>query len=228
MKRVLIVEDEAAIAGLLLDYLQQAGYGAEIVGDGLLAVQRFAQAPFAVVLLDINLPGQDGLQVCQQIRQRSDVPILMLSARVEELDRLLGLELGADDYLCKPFSPREVVARVKALLRRAEGRLGVQPRQALPGGFSLDETGQRVWWQQTQLQLTPVEFRLLRSLLLSPDRVLSRGALLDGLHDDFRDVSDRVVDSHVKNLRRKLDQLGAGGMLQTVYGAGYRFSPVAS
>jgi two-component system response regulator BaeR len=227
--RILVVEDDPAIAGLLVDYLRAAGHAPSACGDGLEAVQRFIhEGPWAAVLLDLNLPGQDGLQVCQQIRQRSSVPILMLSARIEELDRLLGLELGADDYLCKPFSPREAVARVKALLRRADGRLGAPARQQLPGtgGFVIDEDGQRLWWHEQALSTTPVEFRLLRALLLAPGRVLSRATLLDSLHDDYRDVSDRAVDSHIKNLRRKLDALGLGPALQTVYGAGYCFRPI--
>lgn len=227
--RILVVEDDPAIAGLLVDYLRAAGHTPSPCSDGLEAVQRFVhEGPWAAVLLDINLPGQDGLQVCQQIRQRSAVPILMLSARIEELDRLIGLELGADDYLCKPFSPREAVARVKALLRRADGRLGAPARQQLTGtgGFVIDDAGQRLWWHDQALSTTPVEFRLLRALLLAPGRVLSRAALLDALHDDYRDVSDRAVDSHIKNLRRKLDAMGVGPALQTVYGTGYCFRPL--
>lgn len=227
--RILVVEDDPAIASLLVDYLCAAGHAPSPCSDGLEAVRRFVQeGPWAAVLLDLNLPGQDGLQVCQQIRQRSAVPILMLSARIEELDRLLGLELGADDYLCKPFSPREAVARVKALLRRADGRLGAPARQQLPGtgGFVMDDEGQRLWWHEQALITTPIEFRLLRALLLAPGRVLSRAALLDTLHDDYRDVSDRAVDSHIKNLRRKLDALGLGPSLQTVYGTGYCFRPL--
>lgn len=226
--RILVVEDDPAISSLLVDYLSAAGYAPSPCSDGLQAVQHFVhEGPWAAVLLDLNLPGQDGLQVCQQIRQRSAVPVLMLSARIEELDRLLGLELGADDYLCKPFSPREAVARVRALLRRAEGRLGTPARQQLPGtGFVIDDEGQRLWWHDQALSTTPVEFRLLRALLLAPGRVLSRAALLDVLHDDYRDVSDRAVDSHIKNLRRKLDAIGLGPALQTVYGAGYCFRPL--
>ncbi len=227
-KRILVVEDDDAIASLVVDYLRAAGFEPSACGDGLLAVTRFLQdGPWAAVLLDLNLPGQDGLQVCQQIRQRSSVPILMLSARIEELDRLLGLELGADDYLCKPFSPREVVARVKALLRRADGRLGPQATQPLPGsgGFVIDEAGQRLWWRDQALNTTPVEYRLMRALLMAPGRVLTRAKLLDALHDDYRDVSDRAVDSHIKNLRRKLDAMGLSGALQTVYGSGYSFTP---
>jgi two-component system response regulator BaeR len=159
----------------------------------------------------------------------------MLTARADEVDRVLGLETGADDYLCKPYSPREVVARVRALLRRAEGRLPGQaamagaasPRLAV-GRFTLDDAGQRAWYADALLPLTPVEFRLLRTLLQQPGRLFARALLLDAIHVDFRDVSDRAVDSHVKNLRRKLQaalgaELAAHECIVTVYGAGYRF-----
>jgi two-component system response regulator BaeR len=177
----------------------------------------------AAVLLDVMLPGLDGLEVCRAVRAFSDVPILINSARVEELDRLLGLELGADDYVCKPFSPRELVARVKALLRRAQGRLAPVTLVPAAGGFAVDEAGQRILWQEQALALTPVEFRLLRQLLQHPGRVFERAQLLDLIHEDFRDVSDRVVDSHIKNIRRKLAALDpAQECIASVYGVGYR------
>lgn len=224
-RQVLVVEDEPKIAALLCDYLNAAGYQARSLGDGLAALQAIQEQPPAVLLLDVMLPGMDGLELCRALRQFSSLPVLMLSARVDELDRLLGLELGADDYLCKPFSPREVVARVRALLRRAEGRLpgmGSAPR-ALAGGFSIDEAGQRLFWQQQQLPLTTLEFRLMRLMLAQPGRVFSRSQLLEQLHEDFRDVSDRVIDSHVKNIRRKLAALEpAQDCISAVYGVGYR------
>lgn len=153
----------------------------------------------------------------------------MATARVDEFDRLLGLDLGADDYLCKPYSPREVVARVRALLRRSQGRLAGPSAVEIPGtgGFVLDEAGQRIGWRGQWLTLTPVEYRLLRTLLQQPGRVYERAQLLDALHqDEFRDLSDRTVDSHIKNLRRKLEALlGGSSGIQSVYGVGYRFSP---
>jgi two-component system response regulator BaeR len=171
--------------------------------------------------LDLMLPGQDGMAACQQIRTFSSVPIIMVTARVDEIDRLLGLDTGADDYVCKPFSPREVVARIKALLRRAEGGL---PATNAPLALVVNEGPQTVTWQQKNLGLTPVEFRLLRLLMSRPGQVFSRARLLDQLHDDNRDVSDRAVDSHIKNIRRKLDLAGATEhALVSVYGAGYRF-----
>lgn len=224
--RVLIVEDEVKIAALLVDYLQAAGYVTQTLGDGTQALSLLREDPPDLLVLDLMLPGLDGLSLCRELRQFSALPVLMISARVDELDRLLGLELGADDYLCKPFSPREAVARVKALLRRAQGRLpglastGPQP---LDGGYAVDEAGQRLYWQGQLLPLTPLEFRLLRLLLRHPGRVFSRAQLLEQLHEDFRDVSDRVIDSHVKNIRRKLARLmPPQEPVGAVYGVGYR------
>ncbi|MCV2354854.1 response regulator [Paucibacter sp. B2R-40] len=232
-RRILVVEDEPKLAAVLCDYLHAAGYVCEWLADGQQALQRMqdsSQAKPAAMLLDLMLPGLDGLELCRAVRLLSDLPIVIISARVDELDRLLGLELGADDYVCKPFSPREVVARVRALLRRADGRLAPaaqqQPAQALIGGFSVDEAGQRLAWQGQVLHLTPVEFRLLRLLLSQPGRVFERSRLLDSIHEDFRDVSDRVVDSHVKNIRRKLAALKPPqDCISAVYGLGYRFDP---
>ena len=221
---ILIVEDEPKLAALVRDYLQAAGFRCEWLADGAQALERLRHAPPpAAVVLDVMLPGMDGLEVCRAVRVFSDLPILISSARVEELDRLLGLELGADDYVCKPFSPRELVARVKALLRRAQGRLAPSSLVPVGGGFAVDEAGQRISCQGQNLVLTPVEFRLLRQLLQHPGRVFERAQLLDLIHADFRDVSDRVVDSHIKNIRRKLAALvPARECIASVYGVGYR------
>lgn len=221
---ILVVEDEPKLAALVRDYLQAAGLRSEWLADGCQALERLKTGPMpAAVLLDVMLPGLDGLEVCRAVRAFSDVPILINSARVEELDRLLGLELGADDYVCKPFSPRELVARVKALLRRAQGRLAPATLVPVGGGFAVDEAGQRIVWQEQALALTPVEFRLLRQLLQHPGRVFERARLLDLIHEDFRDVSDRVVDSHIKNIRRKLAVLDPPQeCIASVYGVGYR------
>lgn len=219
--RVLIVEDDAKIADLLGNYLQAAGLATSWCADGLQAPQRVRDEAPQLVLLDLMLPGQDGIAVCAAVRRFSAVPILMLTARVDEIDRLLGLDTGADDYVCKPFSPREVLARVRALLRRSDGSLIAA---AAEGGFRLDEAGQRVLWQGRALPLTGLEFRLMRLLLGRPGAVFSRAQLLDAAHSDLRDVSDRAIDSHVKNLRRKLEAAGCPGTsIDSVYGVGYRF-----
>ncbi len=224
-RTVLVVEDEEKLAAVLVDYLRANGYAPQVAADGPSALAAFAATAPAVVLLDLNLPGLDGLEVCRSIRRDSAVPILMLTARADEIDRVIGLEIGADDYLCKPYSPREVVARVRALLRRAEGRLpgAAQAPRALGGGFAVDDHGQRAWWRDQTLPLTPIEWRLLRTFLQQPGRVFARTQLLDAIHADFRDVSDRAVDSHVKNLRRKLQAVVPGHeSIATVYGTGYR------
>lgn len=217
---ILIVEDDAKIAALLRDYLAAADYAPEIAADGRAALARFRAAPPAAIVLDLSLPGLDGMELCRAIRAVSDVPIVMVTARVAEIERLAGLDTGADDYVCKPFSPKEVVARINALVRRAEGRL------VTGQAWRIDQAGLRIVWAGHNLGLTPVEFRLLATLLRLPGRVFSRAQLLDTLHDDFRDVSDRAIDSHVKNIRRKLAEAGApDGTLASVYGAGYRFDP---
>ena len=215
---VLIVEDEAKIAALLRDYLVAATYRVSVLerGDGAVAWIR-EHAPDAV-LLDVMLPGEDGLAICRGVRAFANTPILMLTARVEEIDRLLGLELGADDYICKPFSPREVVARVRAVLRRA----AAVREDAAPAPVELDEARFEARVRGRALTLTPVEFRLLRKLAAQPGRVFSRAQLIDAAYEDHRVVSDRTVDSHVKNLRRKLLALDADP-IASVYGVGYRF-----
>lgn len=217
---VLIVEDEPKLAALLADYLKAAGYRTDICADGREVAARARQLDPALVLLDLMLPGKDGLEVCRELRGFSDVPIVMVTARVEEIDRLLGLELGADDYVCKPFSPREVVARAKAQLRRAGGTLAKQETPM----FAVERDGMRILAGGHALPLTPVEFRLLAELIEHPGRVYSRQQLLDFAHEDQRAINDRTVDSHIKNIRRKLvAALPELDCLQSVYGVGYRF-----
>ncbi len=220
--RVLVVEDEPRLAALLADYLRAAGHEAECIADGGQALQAWSERRHDLVLLDLMLPGVDGLTLCKQLRALTDVPIVMLTARAEETDRLAGLELGADDYIPKtPFSPREVMARVKAVLRRSRAA----PRPAA-AALQVDEPGWRASWQGHALDLTPNEFRLLRALAAQPGRVYARAQLLDLLPsgDDARAATERTVDSHVKNLRRKLEQAGAGSdLIRSVYGVGYRY-----
>lgn len=222
-RRILVVEDDLRIAQLLLDYLRSEGHEAQVLADGALALAEIRHAVPDLLILDLMLPGLDGVGLCRAVRQFSAVPILMLTARVDELDRLLGLNSGADDYVCKPFSPREVMARVHALLRRAEGRLGVSERP-----WHIDNAGLRIAWRDQWLSLTPLEFRMLRHLLGQPGRVFSRAQLLESAHSDLRDVSDRAIDTHVKNLRRKLQAVRAeDDCIASVYGVGYRFDAPA-
>lgn len=217
--RVLVVEDEPRLAAVLSDYLRAAGHETDWVADGLRVREVFRRWRPDLVLLDLMLPGADGVDLCRALRAESDVPVIMVTARVEEVDRLLGLGVGADDYICKPFSPREVVARVGVVLRRYRRGGGIAP-----SGLQIDEQGCRAVLHGRWLDLTPVEFRLLRTLAGAPGRVWSRDQLMAHLYTDHRIVTDRTVDSHVKNLRRKLADAGAGGdPIASIYGVGYRF-----
>ena len=217
--RVLVVEDDPKIAALLLSYLRDEGLDATSAHDGHEALRLIQQQTPDAVVLDWMLPGMDGIALCQAVRAFSDVPILMLTARVDELDRLLGLNTGADDYVCKPFAPREVVARVRALLRRSRGLL-----KATPSLWSVDETSFRIRWRGEWLNLTRIEFMMLRLLLSRPGRVYSRAQLLATVHDSQRDISDRAIDTHVKNLRKKIQAVEADcDCIASVYGVGYRF-----
>jgi len=216
--RILIVEDEPKLAALVGDYLRVGGYESNWVADGREAVSAVRNGQPDLVLLDLMLPGRDGLDICRELRSFSDVPIIMLTARVEEIDRLLGLELGADDYICKPFSPREVVARVRAILRRTRGST-----EQTAAALRIDEATHSAMFHGVMLELTPVEFRLLKTLAANPARVFSRDHLLDNLYLDHRVVTDRTVDSHIKNLRRKLEQAAPGqDPIRSIYGVGYK------
>lgn len=214
---ILVIEDEPKIAALLRDYLSDAGYRVSLLDTGVGATSWVRGHAADALLLDLMLPGEDGLTICRGIRTFSTIPILMITARVEEIDRLLGLELGADDYICKPFSPREVVARVKAVLRRSRAA-GATPKAA---PIELDECRFEARVLGKLLNVTPVEFRLLSKLMAQPGRVFSRQQLMDSLYRDHRVVSERTVDSHVKNLRRKLADAGSDP-IASVYGVGYR------
>jgi two-component system response regulator BaeR len=221
-KHVLVVEDEPKIAAVLRDYLAASAFRVSVRETGAGTLDWIREHTPDAIILDLMLPGIDGLAICRSVRalpdkRIGDVPILMLTARVEEIDRLLGLELGADDYICKPFSPREVVARVKAVLRRVAAGANVQPPP-----IDLDEERFEARVRGQALALTPVEFRLLRKLATQPGRVYSRQQLMDALYSDHRVVSDRTVDSHVKNLRRKLAEVGVDP-IASIYGLGYRF-----
>jgi len=217
--KILIVEDDTKIADMMANYLHANGYLTELVTDGGNALSIFKKFSPHVVLLDVMLPTMNGIEICRLLRYQSNVPIIMVTAKVEEVDRLLGLEIGADDYVCKPFSPRELVARIKALLRRAD-----PTHKPTSAAFSLEADAQRLTWQDKNVSLTPVEFRLFKLLFAKPGHVFSRTKMLDMLHDDYRDTSDRVIDSHIKNLRKKLDAFGApADCISSVYGVGYRF-----
>jgi two-component system, OmpR family, response regulator BaeR len=227
-ERILIIEDETRLAALLADYLKAAGFATDCLATGTGAVDWIrAHAP-ALVLLDLRLPGMDGLDICRQVRAFSAVPIIMTTARVEEIDRLLGLGLGADDYVCKPYSPREVVARVKAVLRRLHPQEPVADA-AVAGPLRLDDDSLRVRADGGEIQLTAVEYALLRALVARPGKILSRARLMERIYDDHRIVSDRTIDSHVKKLRKRLAEILPPGreLIHSVYSVGYRYEDVA-
>ncbi|MFT5139573.1 MAG: two-component system response regulator BaeR [Lysobacterales bacterium] len=217
---ILIVEDEEKLASLLRDYLEKTGgYQTHWVARGDEALKSFDAVSPDLVLLDLMLPGMTGIEVCKAIRAKSRAPIIMVTALVEEIDRLLGLELGADDYICKPFSPREVVARVKTVLRRSSAG----PNEVLPAGLQIDKDRHTASINNTQMKLSPVEFAMLDHLAAHPGQVFSRDQLMSAIYNDYRIVSDRTVDTHVKNLRQKLSEACPGSdLIESVYGIGYR------
>jgi len=223
---VILVEDEPAIANILHDYLRKSGFRTTCIGNGSEAVDAVKNDPPDVVLLDIMLPGKDGITICREIRTFSSVPIIMVTARTEEIDKLLGLELGADDYVCKPFSPREVVARVKAQFRRASFAAN---QQSKPQMFEVDEEKARILIQGHALDLTPTEYRIFKLLLSHPSRVYSRAQLLELCYQQDQTIVDRAIDSHVKNLRKKIAKVLPGQeLIHAVYGMGYRFEELSA
>ena len=220
MQQILLVEDEARLASILADYLQAAGFATHWLGEGGGVAAWVREERPDLVLLDLMLPGRDGMEICKDVRAFSTVPIIMVTARVEEIDRLLGLELGADDYICKPFSPREVVARVKAVLRRTAGQM---PQDQ---GLALDPPTMRASLDGCNLDLTAVEFKLLAFLLARPGQIFSRDQLMERIYADQRIVNDRTIDSHIKKLRRKMEQARPGcDLIRSVYSVGYKFEP---
>ena len=224
MQRILVVEDEMQIARTLRDYLEVAGFEVTAVGDGEAALASVRGHRPDLVVLDLGLPGMDGLDVARELRRASTTPIVMLTARGEETDRIVGLELGADDYLVKPFSPKELVARVRAVLRRTSGATaGAEVLRA--GDVEVDLPKMRARVGGDPVDLTPTEFELLATFVREPGRVFTRGQLLDALHGVTIDSYERAIDAHVKNLRRKIEpEVGRPRYVLTVHGVGYRFA----
>lgn len=218
-QHVLIVEDEEKLASLLQDYLVQSGFGVTCLHDGAAVQPWLAEHHTNLVLLDIMLPNKSGVEICKEIRKHSQLPVIMITAKVDEIDRLLGLELGADDYICKPFSPREVVARSKAVLRRSEGKDKPADR-----GLVLDIDTYKATIHGTDLHLTAVEFQLLKVLSDQPGRIFSRSVLVDKIYSDGRVVSDRTIDSHIKKLRKKISAVvPEEELIHSLYAVGYKF-----
>jgi DNA-binding response OmpR family regulator len=226
VKRILVVEDEGKIARLVRDYLEHAGFEVVVAGDGEVALAEARRARPDLVVLDLGLPGRDGLDVARSLRRTSNVPIVMLTARGDETDRIVGLELGADDYVVKPFSPKELVARVRAVLRRSEAASSGGRSEVLRvADVEVDLPRMRVTVGGRPVELTPTEFQLLAAMAREPGRVFTRGQLLDAVHGVAFESYERAVDAHVKNLRKKIEPTpGHPRYLLTVHGVGYRFA----
>jgi two-component system response regulator BaeR len=220
-RTVFVVEDDSKIAGVLVDYLRSAGYLTRLFVDGRAVVAAARKDPPSAVVLDLTLPGSDGMSICAALREFSTVPILMLTARVELTNKVAGLAVGADDYVTKPFSAAEVVARIGALIRRAEGRLTRDPASVL---FMIDEDRQRIAWHGKWLDLSTFEFRILAAMMKHPGRIFTRDQLLDETGGSAQESGDRAVDTHIKNIRRKIAAVDPDAdCITSVYGSGYRF-----
>ncbi|MDN2662612.1 response regulator [Psychromonas sp. 14N.309.X.WAT.B.A12] len=219
-QRILIVEDEESLAQVLSEYLSLSGFVTDVINDGSQAIEWLKNNAIDLLILDLMLPGKNGLDIYRELRAFSDVPVVMATARVDEIDRLIGLELGADDYICKPYSPREVVVRVKNILRRAS-----DDKKAFEQILSINESTMQVLVKGQEVSLTRAEFRLLAHFHQHKDQVFSREQLMSQIYSDNRVVTDRTIDSHIKNLRRKIQNVDAEvDCIQSIYGVGYKFA----
>jgi len=222
-KKILIIDDEPKIVEICHDYLKAAGFDVVSALDGSTGLGKYRLEKPDLIILDLMLPGMDGLDVCRELRKEGATPIIMLTARVEETDKLIGLELGADDYVTKPFSPRELVARVRTVLRRVQGDTTAEVIRA--GGITLDRNRFIVTLEDQEVALTPTEFEILATLASQPGRIFSRSQLLIAVRGVSFESYERAIDSHMRNLRKKLDSMGAGrSLITTVHGVGYKFS----
>jgi two-component system, OmpR family, response regulator len=222
--RILVVDDEPHIRDVICFALERAGMAAATARNGTEAMMAFRRGAIDLIVLDVGMPEMDGLEVCRQIRKSSGLPILFLSARDEEIDRILGLEIGGDDYVTKPFSPRELIARIKAILKRSGNGGNADADQAtlIAGGVSLDRAGRMVTFNGGVVATTALEFSILDVLLSRPDRVFSREQLMEAAYGPNVYVADRTIDSHIRNIRAKLSAAGAGGVIVTVHGVGFK------
>ena len=217
---ILIVEDEIDLGTIVRDYLSSEGFNCTLVHDADSGLEKIQNISWNLILLDVMLPSKsgllNGLSLCQEIRSNTNTPVIIMSARIEETDRLLGFELGADDYICKPFSPRELVARVKAIMKRINPE---QPSQ----DFQLIKESLTAMYGDNKVELTLIEYRILKTLLARPNTIVSREELMKNAYSDHRVVSDRTMDSHITKLRKKLIPLTPKEIIYSVYGAGYKF-----
>jgi len=223
-KKILVVDDDAHIREVVQFALEKAGLEVIEAGDGRRALELFSQGNPDLVILDITMPEIDGLAVCREIRKSSDIPILFLSSRADEVDRVVGLEIGGDDYVTKPFSPRELVARVQVILKRALAKPAEAPdvRELSRGAVRLDIPGHAAYWRDKKIQLTATEFSILKTFLRHPEQVLSREQLIEAAYDNDISISDRTIDSHIRHVRDKYAKVGCKEIVETVHGVGYK------
>ncbi len=224
-KKILVVDDDPHIREVISFALEKANMQVVLANDGAQALDKFTQSQSDLIVLDINMPEMDGLECCREIRKSSDVPILFLSSRDDEIDRILGLEIGGDDYVTKPFSPRELVARINAILKRTQNKTITQDSIVYKqGDLSLDSEQHKVYWQNHDISLTATEFAMLEMLLKQPKRVFSRDVIMDSAYQKNVYVSDRTIDSHIRHIRQKFEEVGCESIIETQHGVGYKLS----
>ncbi|MEE9303326.1 MAG: response regulator transcription factor [Thiotrichaceae bacterium] len=226
-KKILVVDDDPHIREVISFALEKANMSVQIANDGVQALHTFAKQPADLIVLDINMPEMDGLECCREIRKTSDVPILFLSSRDDEIDRILGLEIGGDDYVTKPFSPRELVARINAILKRTQKQNTTQATTdhvLKVGRLRMDIEQHATWWDQKTIALTATEFAILAQMLRQPQRVFSRDVIMDGAYQYNVHVSDRTIDSHIRHIRAKFSKAGGDAIIETLHGVGYKLS----
>lgn len=229
MSKILVVDDDPHIRELIRFALEKANYVVTLANDGQQALQSFTKTSFHLIVLDINMPEMDGLECCREIRKTSEVPILFLSSRDDEIDRVLGLEIGGDDYVTKPFSPRELVARIKVILKRMH-QINVSEVEKIETGtyiyglLALDKQQHVVYWDKKRISLTAIEFAMLLQLIKQPKRVYSREQIMNGSYQDNIHVSDRTIDSHIRHIRQKFLAVGCPTIIETQHSVGYKLS----
>jgi two-component system OmpR family response regulator len=228
MNKILVVDDDPHIREVISFALEKANMAVSLANDGKQALDSFTKSPFDLIVLDINMPEMDGLECCREIRKTSEVPILFLSSRDDEIDRILGLEIGGDDYVTKPFSPRELVARVNVILKRTLSKGNDQANDGeikiTHGRLQLDTEQHAIWWDEKEIALTATEFAMLVQLLKQPKRVFSRDVIMDGAYQFNIHVSDRTIDSHIRHIRQKFTDAGCESIIETQHGVGYKLA----
>jgi two-component system OmpR family response regulator len=226
MPQILIVDDDPHIREVISFALEKANFAITNARDGQEAVTLFSQSTYDLIVMDINMPEMDGLECCREIRKTSEIPILFLSSRADEIDRILGLEMGGDDYVTKPFSPRELVARIKAILKRTQHQTNtISNDQALSHGYlRLNIEQHTIWWKDVTISLTAIEFSILAQMIKKPKIIYSRDAIMDGAYEHNIVVSDRTIDSHIRHIRQKFSDSGCDNIIETQHGVGYKLS----